>query len=405
LRSAPPARGDGGGPGLGARWIADDADFAAVVDRLAEADRYALDTEFHRERSYYPKVALLQLAWEEPDGSQIVLVDPLAVDLRPLARVLEGPGLAVLHAAQQDLEVLRRACGAVPARLFDTQVAAAFLGYSSASLVSLVAGELGHRLPKGDRLTDWLARPLSQDQMRYAAADVAHLLELHDRLVAQLEEAGRLAWVADECEELRQRPNGPGDPRQAWLRIKDHRHLRGPARGVAQAVAAWREQRAAAADQPVRSILPDLGILALAQRPPRTPEDLRKVRGLDDRHARGAFGRELLQVVEEGLALEPAKVNEARSDDVDRALRPAVTLVSAWVSQRARDARIDTAVLATRQDLVSFLNGDPDSRLGRGWRAEVLGDDIRALVEGRAALAFSGKDLVLEPRPGPATPS
>src|SRR4051794_15580310 len=207
------------------RWIDSQADFEALLDRLRAEPRYALDTEFHRERTYFPRLALLQLAW--PGGT--ALVDPVAVDVHPVARLLDGPGLAVLHAAQQDLDVLQRACKTVPARLFDTQLAAGFLGHPPPSLGTLLAAELGVRLPKGDRLTDWLRRPLSGGQLDYAAADVDHLLALHDRLVAELERMGRLAWAEDECELLRTRPVGPGDLDDAWLRLKDTRALRGKA--------------------------------------------------------------------------------------------------------------------------------------------------------------------------------
>ncbi|HLN06769.1 MAG TPA: ribonuclease D, partial [Acidimicrobiales bacterium] len=156
------------------RWIGDATAFEDLVAELAACDVYGLDTEFHREKTYFPHLALLQLAWE----GGIALVDPLAVDVSPLARVLDGPGLAVLHAAEQDLEVLERACGTVPSSLFDTQVAAGFLGQVSPSLVNLVERVLGIRLLKGDQLTDWTRRPLSAGQLSYAAGDVAHLLEL-----------------------------------------------------------------------------------------------------------------------------------------------------------------------------------------------------------------------------------
>ena len=176
----------------------------------------------------------MQLRW---DG-RTALIDPLAVDVAPLGEVLAGPGLGVLHAAQQDLEVLARACGAVPSRMFDTQLAAGFLGHSTPSLANLVAAELGVKLPKADRLSDWLRRPLTPDQLSYAAADVEHLLEVHDRQEAELVAAGRLEWALAECEELRTRQVGPGDPLDAWLRLKDLRTLRGRARNVARAVAA-----------------------------------------------------------------------------------------------------------------------------------------------------------------------
>ena len=138
---------------------------------------------------YYPRVALVQLAGRHG----IALIDPLAVDLTPLARLLDGPGIAVLHASQQDLEVLIRSCGTIPREMFDTQLAAGFLGHSSPALVNLLSSELGVKLVKGDRLTDWLARPLSDDQRAYAASDVAHLLPLRDRLLERLSAVGRAA--------------------------------------------------------------------------------------------------------------------------------------------------------------------------------------------------------------------
>lgn len=381
------------------RWIGSDAAFREELAHLRDEPVYALDTEFHRERTYHPRVALVQLA---RPGSDVVLeVDPLAVDLSPLAEVLAGPGLAVMHACSQDLEVLDRVCGTRPARLFDTQLAAGFLGYSTPSLASLLHAELEVRLPKGDRLTDWLRRPLTEDQCEYAASDVEYLIPLYERVSRQLDELGRLPWALDECEDLRTRPVGPPDPEQAWLRLKEHRSLRGPARGIAQAVAAWRERRAAELDQPVRSVLPDLALISMAQRPPRRPADLSRVRGLDGRHVRGSAGEELFAAIEHGRRLPAEEIREPRADELPRELRPAVTLVSAWVSQLARDARIDTSLLATRADLVDLLGDPPSGRLTEGWRAELIGDAIQRLVGGDAALAFDARGhLVLEERSG-----
>jgi ribonuclease D len=369
------------------RWIADRAEFDEIVDRLVDAPDYAIDTEFHRERTFFPKLALVQLAW----GDEVVLVDPLAIDLvEPLRRLFASDTLAVFHAAQQDLDVLTHVCGAVPARMFDTQLAAGFLGYSTPSLTSLLQGELQVTASKGDRLTDWLRRPLTKEQQRYAAGDVIHLHELRDRFVARLTELGRLDWALDACEELRTRPTGPTDPDQAWMRLKDVRVLKARSRGVAQAVAAWRERRAASVDVPVRQILPDLAILGIAQKPPSTPAELSQARGVEERHARAALGTEILAAVADGLTRD-VSLPSTDVDDLDRSLRPAVTLVSAWVSEVARTERIDTALLATRADLVSLLRGDPGARLAHGWRAELLGDDVRRLVAGQAGLTFDGK--------------
>ena len=368
-----------------------------VVEELADEPAYALDTEFHRERTYYANVALLQLAWP----GRCALVDPLAVDLAPFAKVLDGPGLAVLHASTQDLEVLLRACGTIPSRLFDTQLAAGFLGFSTPSLTSLVERVLDVHLPKASRLTDWLRRPLSEDQLTYAAADVAHLLELTDALRRELDATGRLAWAEEECELLRTRGWGPPDPDNAWLRIKEARTLKGRSRGVAQAVAAWRERRAAELDQPVRFVLSDLAVVGIAGRPPKDLEQLKAIRGLDDRNARGRVGESLLAAVEAGRSLPDSAVRLAKREEVDRDLRAAVALVSAWVAQVSRDLRIDPSLLATRTDLALFLARDPDARLGDGWRRALLGNAVEELVGGSYALAFDGAGgLALERRSG-----
>ncbi|MFT3854611.1 MAG: HRDC domain-containing protein [Ilumatobacteraceae bacterium] len=368
------------------RWIAETADLEDFVDRLLAEPRYALDTEFHRERTYYPKLALLQLA----SSDEIALVDPTTCDMAPLRRLFAGDTLAVLHAAQQDLDVLTHAAGGVPGRLYDTQLAAGFLGYSTPSLVSLLWGELKVTAAKGDRLTDWLRRPLTEEQQVYAAGDVAHLLALHDVLDAKLAGLGRTEWVAAACEELRTRPVSGTDPDSAWLRLKEVRALKPRARGVARSVAAWRERRAMASDIPVRQVLPDLALLGVAQKQPRTLRDLASARGIDDRHARGAFGKELLVAVADGLECE-AELPSSEGEELDRHLRPAVTLVSAWVSEVARKERVDTSLLATRADLVALLRGDDGAKLRSGWRAELLGDDIVRLVDGRAGLAFDGR--------------
>jgi ribonuclease D len=395
------------------RWVDDVDGLRAVVRAASSAGTYAIDTEFHRERTYWPKLALVQLAWKGGDGDGgpaegaggvcIALVDPLAIDdLSSFAELLRSDALAVLHAADQDLEVLEVACGATPSRLFDTQLAAGFLGMSSPSLSTLCDRLLGRRLTKGDRLTDWTQRPLTDAQKRYAADDVAHLLDLHARLVSRLGRLGRLEWARQECVELLARPRQPQDPDTAWWRIKESRSLRGPARGVAAAVAAWRERRAAEVDRPPRTVLSDLAILGIAHRQPRTAEDLRGIRGFDARSLKEGATRELLGVVERGRSLRPGDLEVPPTDDLDRRLRPAATLAAAWVGQLAQDLRIDAALLATRSDLHAFLRGVPGARLAQGWRNEVVGERVRLLVEGRAALAFRGDqgDLVLERRSG-----
>ena len=247
------------------RWIDDQRSFEEFIARAATCPSYALDTEFHRERTYWAHLALVQLA----AGGEVAVVDALAVDVTPLRTLLESDAPCLMHAASQDLEILERACGTGPARLVDTQVAAGFVGLGSPGLGVLLQRRLGVTLPKADRLTDWLRRPLSEEARLYAATDVAYLDPLWDSLRAELEELGRLGWALDEFEQLRSRHAEPPDPEVAWWRIKEARRLKGRARCVAQAVAAWRERRARRVDRPVRHVLPDLSVVAIAERPRR----------------------------------------------------------------------------------------------------------------------------------------
>lgn len=378
------------------RWVDDDTAFAEVVEQLAEAGSIALDTEFHRERTYFPQLALLQLAW---DPDQLVLVDPLAVDLRPLAEVFESEATVVLHAASQDLEVLLLATGTIPRNVFDTQVAAGFDGFATPGLSVLHQKLLGLELGKADRLTDWLVRPLGDRALAYAADDVRYLLRIRDRLVADLSERGRLDWAAAECEEQRVRSLSVRDPEQAWLRCKEARSLTGKSAAVARAIGAWRERRAAELDIPVRYVLGDLALVSIAQRPPENVAALRKVRGVDGRGLNDAAAESLLQAIAEGVASEAPVVRNRREASIERELRPAVTLLSSWISQYAKELDIDTALLATRHDIEEAVAGSDEGRLSDGWRHELIGRPMEELLSGQAALAFDRKrGIVLEPR-------
>lgn len=385
-------------------WIDDARALEGFVEFACQQDRYFVDTEFHRERTYFPQLALVQVA----AGNRLALIDPLVVDPRGLRPLFAGPGTCVFHAAQQDLDVFTQVCGFIPARMVDTQVCAAFLGFSQPSLASLAQSFLGLTLPKGDRLSDWLRRPLSADQKRYAASDVAHLEELWLRLASELERRGRLEWALEACEELRRRPTGPAPVQDAWLRVKDVRTLRGKSRWVAREVARWREERAAAQDLPVRHVLSDIAVLGIAQRAPRNVEDLGQCRGVDSRHVRGKIANELLEAVR--LGVEASKAGDlsfpaADSEEVDRSLRPAVTLVSAWVSELARLSELDASLLGTRRDIVELLAKTPGARLREGWRADIVGRDLEDLVEGRKGLTFvrdgAGSHLRLVTLQGP----
>ena len=388
-----------GKPDVPHTWIASPDALEELIGELLDEPAYAIDTEFHRERTYYPHLALVQIGW----SGGLALIDPFTVDLTSFVRLFDSDVVAVFHAADQDLEVLDHLTARTPRRIFDTQVAAGFVGFSTPSLSTLAERVLGVRLSKGDRLTDWTQRPLTDAQRNYAASDVLHLLELRDLLNEQLETSGRTSWLEEELALVQSRSRGDGHAERAWWRLKDGRVLRGKDRLIAQQLCMWRERRAQAEDKPVRFVLPDLAVLTIAQSRPETPEALGAMRGIDGRYLKGGAGREILSVVSEARDLPSSVLQVPVPEDFDRKLRPALTLVSAWVAQLARDAKIDSTLLATRADLVSLLRGDTDARLANGWRAEIVGSAVRSLVSGNAALAFGdASSLVLEQRSGTA---
>ncbi|MEY2768024.1 MAG: putative ribonuclease [Actinomycetota bacterium] len=369
-------------------WIDTDSGLRDFVSSSVGCGMYSIDTEFHREKTYFPRLALVQIRAR----GVTVLIDPLSADCRLLEPLFGGPDLAVLHAAQQDLDVLTQSCGIIPARIYDTQLAAGFIGYSTPSLVNLAASLLREHVPKGDRLTDWLRRPLTADQRNYAASDVIHLEAMKEIIDDQLRARGRVDWAAEACEELRTRPVGPTDPWDAWLRVKDIRTVKGRSRWVARHVACWRENRAMDLDIPPRHVLSDIALLGIAQRVPRTLDDLGACRGVDGRLARGSLGETVLDAIDDAVAdAENGELHfpSADGDDLDKTMRPAVTLVGVWVAELARQSDLDPALLGTRRDIVELLSSVPGARLATGWRADILGHDVELLVRGRRALTFS----------------
>ena len=382
-------------PALPISWIDTPEQLEALIETLRSEPRYGFDTEFHGEKTYFPSLALLQVSW----STGIALIDPLALDLKPFAEILRGGATALVHASTHDLTVIERACGVIPSSIFDTQLAAGFIGMSTPSLASLCDQLLGIRLSKGDRLTDWRRRPLTDDQIAYAAADVAHLFALHDQISDRLNKSGRLQWALDECGDLLTRDRSPQDPDTAWWRIKECRALKGQSRAIAQTVSAWREEWAISNDRPPRFIFGDLSIAVVASKPPTALADLQQIRGVDSSQLRGRIGEEILRAVKRGLELDVAEIRNPPVGETDRESRPGLALVSAWVGQIARAEKVDATLLATRHDLVSFLRGDEHAKLATGWRAQIVGDVLQRLMRGDVSVALDASgDLVLEQR-------
>jgi len=365
------------------------ADLERVCARAARASEYAIDTEFHRERTYYPQLALVQLHWEDEDGPAYALIDPLTLRQEELAGALRdllvSPATAITHAAQQDIEILENLTGERPSRLFDCQLAAGFLGYSTPSLATLAQSLVGVSIAKGERLTDWLVRPLTEQQKLYAINDVLHLPAIAGILRERLTRRGRSAWAEEACEELRLRPVPGTDPDDAWTRIKEARSLRGEALGAAQAIAAWRDRRARRIDQPVRRVLSDMAVVSIAQKLPTNSAEMSRIRGVNPGQIGGERERELLAAVAEGR--RRTVTVERTGYGNGRHTRTSATMLNAWIGELARREQIDPVLIATRDDVENFLERGVQAIRG-GWRRELIGDDLERLSTGRAALAL-----------------
>jgi len=362
-------------------------EFDAALFRLRGADRLALDTEFMRERTYHPQLCLVQIATD----ADCVLIDPLAgLDLRPLDELLhERQRPKILHAARQDLEVLSRAGGAVPGPLFDTQIAAALLGYpAQVGYAELVARQVGHSIDKGQTRTDWSRRPLTAAQLAYAADDVRHLLTLHTELKAALAAKGRDLWAEAEAASLEDPGLYRTDPADAWRRLKGLQRLAPAEQSSARALAEWRETRALESDRPRGWILSDEARYALATQKAACVDALASIPSLPPAVVRKR-GEELLALLERARTdtSTPKMPPPRRPTNEEQAL--AATLLQG-VRDAAAALEIAPELLATRRDVeaIAFGSVEPaQSPLMRGWRASILGDPIRAGLAARGVPA------------------
>jgi ribonuclease D len=363
------------------------AALAAAARRWLAAPAVALDTEFVRERTFYPRLGLIQVA----DGEAAYLVDPLAVrDLAPLGEVCRAAGtLKVVHSASEDVEVFYRALGAVPAPLFDTQIAAGLAGIGAGlSYQRLVAALLGIELPKGETRTDWLARPLSPAQLAYAAEDVACLLPLYQRLRQELVALGRLDWALEDSAGLLDTSRLEVDPEAAWRRVRGAGRLDRRRLGVLRALAAWREREARRRDLPRGFVLRDEALLELALRRPATAEELRRVPGLEPQLA-ARDGGGWLELIRGAMALDEAELPPAPwRPPGSAAVRELESRLRAVVRERAAALALPPELLAPRRALDAVLRSalsDPEPRLPRdldGWRRQVVGEELLAAAAG-----------------------
>ena len=380
-------------------------DLEAVCRRLRPGDLagdfVTVDTEFIRERTYWPELCVVQLGGED----EVALIDALApeLDLTPLGELLADPAvLKVFHAARQDIEIFVLKFGAVPRPLFDTQVAAMVAGFGDqVGYEALVGGLTGGSIDKAHRFSDWSVRPLSPEQIAYAAADVTYLREIYRKLCARLEEDDRLAWVAEEMAVL----TGPAtyrvDPETMWQRVRSRstsrRYL-----GMLRALAAWREQEAQRINIPRQRVLRDEILLELAATAPATTEALARTRGLSRGFVEGAMGEALLAVVAAAKLLAPDALPEAPVERPGPRPSPAlVALLKVLLATKCEQHHVAARLVASSEDLERLaVEAAPDVPALHGWRLRVFGEDALALRQGRIALGVDGRQVRLVEVPG-----
>jgi ribonuclease D len=372
---------------------------AELAARAIEHGRLAIDTEFVSERRYQALLCLVQVAVPDPqapDGVRTEVLDPLdaPLDPEPLARALADPAVeVVMHAGRQDVAILRRTWQTEVTTVFDTQVAAGFLGYGNQEgYESLVRGVLDVRLRGTEGFTRWDRRPLTEPQLEYARDDARMLLALGDEIERRLEEAGRLEWAREECRVLEE----SSDEREAgrlYERLPRLSRLDPEARAVARELVEWREETARRMDRPAPFVLPDQALAELARRQPDDSDGLERIRGLPQQtlHRRGD---RLLQAIERGRRREPPA---APPEPPQRESRdaPLVALTQALVRHRSQESGVAVELIATQAELASLVaarrrgqDGD-EVRVTHGWRRELVGAELLELLAGRRRLGIS----------------
>jgi ribonuclease D len=368
----------------------------ALCTRLQSEKFVTVDTEFMRERTYWPELCVVQLAGE----NEVAVVDALAegLDLAPLGRLLADQAVVkVFHAARQDIEIFVLKFGDTPRPLFDTQVAAMVAGFGDqVGYDALVSALTGGQIDKAHRFSDWAARPLSVAQVVYAAGDVTHLRGVYEKLVARLAKDGRMEWVGQEMATLADPATYRADPETVWERLRPRTSNRRML-GVLRAVAAWREREAQRSNIPRQRMLKDEALLEIAATAPDTPEALSRARGITRGFAEGRTGAGLLAAIAEAAALPDSAMPPAPAGrDAPRASPALVSLLKVLLAAKCEQHHVAPKLVANSEDIDRLATEDsPDIAALHGWRDEVFGADARALKAGKIALGVDGRRIKL----------
>lgn len=365
----------------------------ALCEQIQQAAWIALDTEFLREKTYYPKFCLLQIATLD----WVACVDPIALpDLSTLFEAIYNPAIVkVLHSCRQDLEIFFQITGKLPEPIFDTQIAAPLLGFQdNPGYAMLVSSFLNINLSKAHTRADWSKRPLTKDEIDYAADDVIYLCQIYQIMTQKLTDLGRIDWLKQDFAELADPAHYEVKPEKAWLRIKGQNKLTGKQLSIIQTVAEWREKTAQAEDRPKNWLLRDELLFDLAKLQPETVTDLAAVRGINER-AVHRYGKELCQLITAAKNRPPIpltlKDRPAKKTQQQEAI---LDILTALVRIRAEENELNPTILASRKDLEALLfNGDEECPLLHGWRYAMAGRELVGLLKGELLLGIEADRL------------
>jgi ribonuclease D len=384
---------------------------SAFSRRVRAIGRFGIDTEFVGEGRYRTLLCVIQIVVSDAEGLEVVVLDALdeQTDLAPLAALLADPQIeVVVHAGRQDIALLRRCARTEVTRIFDTQIAAGFAGLSAqAGYDTLLREVLGVRVQKTASYTRWDRRPLDAEQLAYAREDVLHLLDLAAELERRLAADGRLGWALEECRYL-ETVSDSRDPDAVFARLPRINSLPPSARAIAHELVDWREQLAERQDRPVTTVLNDAALVELAKRAPRTPEQLDQVRGVNPGSLRRR-GVDLLATIARGVGLPPIPVEIERHEQSAPVDGPQIALAEALVRARALEAGLAYELIAARADLAAIVacvrvgHREPDVRTLTGWRRELVGEELLALLRGERSIAVGdGGHLAISEQSTPA---
>ena len=371
--------------------ITKSADVAEFCNEISAAELVAVDTEFVREKTYWPILCLVQIA--TPDRA--VAIDPLAngIDLQPVYDLMANTSvLKVFHSASQDMQVMFNATGRMTEPVFDTQIAAMVSGYGDQpAYATLVQKIVGVMIDKRSQMTDWSLRPLTDHQVEYAIGDVTHLIKVYNRLTADLESSGRTNWAQEEMGHLRDRGLYDLNPRELWRRVRLRRPTR-RALAVLREITEWREVSAQRRNIPRGWVCRDEALAEIALNAPQTPTALERVRGINERFAHGRDGNAVLDAVQVGMELP-----DDQCPDPEKGRPPLkghetlVALLQALLKLRCDENGIAAQLVANRRELDRIATeDDPDIRTLTSWRREIYGNDALALKRGEIALTADG---------------